>query len=118
VFLDSTNAIADKLEKYWYFFVGPPAIALLACLWSPTLVKVFGLITLVLGHIVLGLKVRKHKNAGNRKGLLNVLFWEIALLLLVLGTVLIFGLKDTTPGIVVTAVGAVGLVAALATMAG
>jgi hypothetical protein len=113
--MDRSYTVEEKFEKYFLFLILPPAIVLLARLGSPKLLKIFALIVLVMGHLLLALKFTKYKRSGNRKGILNIIVWEITFTLTILGIVLAFAWEEKPLGIAFIALGVVGMVVALFT---
>lgn len=96
--LEGLYALEERYSKYSFVVVLPTGIAMIACLGNVKLVKIFGLITLVLGHLLLGVRFRRLRMSGYKRTILNLVFWEIALLAIILGWVLVFGWKEEPLG--------------------
>ena len=111
--MNKLYALEDKYSKYSFLVIVPTGIAMFACAGTPKLVEIFGLITLVLGHILLGIKLGRRRAAGEKRAVFNLVFWEVAVLGIILGFVLVFGWKEVAAGWVTFGIGVLGLVLGL-----
>lgn len=111
--LDRLFKLEERYSKYSFVVILPTGIAMLASLGNAKLVEIFGLITLVLGHVLLGVQLGRRRMSGEKRVVLNLVFWEIALLAIILGWVLVFGWKEKPPGWIFVGIGVAGVILAL-----